>query len=150
MALVLAAVLSLRGADRALLGGLENAGFDWEPAIALAMLTSGLTAAAAAWLGTWLATLAPATALSIGIGAGLLALARFATPPRQLTLREPTRSIFAFAMVLVIVQSVDAVRLATLALGAVTREPLLVACGAFLGAPIGLAQPPGSIDRVDR
>ena len=50
-ALALAAVLSLRGGDRALLNGLQASGFTWEPAIALAALTGGLTAGAAAWLG---------------------------------------------------------------------------------------------------
>ncbi len=138
--MVLAAGLSLRGGDRALLAGLEDAGFSWEPAIAVAMLTSGITAAAAAWVGAWFASLAPSGAIATGLGIGVLALARFAGPRRRFVLREPTRSVFAFALVLAIVQCADAVRLAACALAAVTGEPLLVACGVFLGAPIGLAQ----------
>ncbi len=61
------------------------------------------------------------------------------TPPPGAARADP--SIFAFALVIGLLQALDAVRLAALALAALTGEPLLVACGVFLGAPIGLAQP---------
>ena len=140
-ALVIAAAFSLRGADRALLGAVSNAGFAWEPAIALAVLTGAASAAAMSWFGATLASLSPAAAWWAGGVGAILALARLALPRRTFVLREPTRSIFAFAMVLAILQTFDAVRFAALALSAITGEPLLVACGVFLGAPIGLAQP---------
>ena len=47
----LAAVLGLRGADRALLAALDRAGFAWDPPVAVAVLTGGLTAGIMAWAG---------------------------------------------------------------------------------------------------
>lgn len=139
-ALVLAAALSLRGRDFALLAGLEKAGFAWDPAIPIAVLTGTLTGAVAAWLGAQAAMMSPGAWLWFGAAGAAGALWRALKPPRGVTLREPTRSVFAFAFVLTILQAFDAVRFALFALAALSREPLLVACGAFLGMPIGLAQ----------
>lgn len=139
-ALVLASIVSRRGADRAILAGLARGGSAWEPAMAIAVLTGGLASGIAAWLGARLAgALGPDIAIWLAVALGLAALARAWTRPRRRVLREPTRSLFAFALVLAMVQALDAVRLAALALAIATGEPLLVACGAFLGAPIGLA-----------
>ena len=143
-AMVLAAVLSLRGGDRALLQGLARSGFAWEPPIAVAVLTGGLTCAAAAFIGNEAVQaaepLGPNAALWIGSFGLAAALVRFLSIQRAVQLREPTRSIFAFGAVLLVLQSLDAVRLAVFAVAALTGEPLLAACGGFLGAPVGLAQ----------
>ena len=147
-ALVLVAVLSPRGSDHALLAGLNTGGFAWNPAFPMAILTGALTGAAAAWLGAQAANLAPTAGPWFGAVGGTAALWRALTPRKPVTLREPTRSVFALALVLAILQSLDAVRLAVFALAALTREPWLVVCGAALGMPIGLARSahPATID----
>ncbi len=136
----LAAVLGLRGADRALLAALDRAGFAWDPPVAVAVLTGGLTAGIMAWAGAQAAALAGEGVRWIAGAVFAAALLRFAIPRRPVVLREPTRSVFAFGLVLAMLQIADATRLAVFALAALTRDPLLAACGAFLGAPIALGR----------
>ena len=90
-------------------------------------ILSGLVAGnfSAFWLGTAILGLMSGAFFVSTLGLGTLMLAP---------------AVFAFGLVLAMLQIADATRLAVFALAALTREPLLAACGAFLGAPIALGR----------
>ncbi len=100
-----------------------------------ASLATSTLAAAAGWL---LAGLFPAAAWPAAI-ALLLAAAQLARPIPPETAREPTRSLFATAWVLVMRQALDAPRWIILAVAASGGAPLHAALGGAVGAGAALA-----------
>lgn len=108
------------------------------------LVTGALVACAAAAVWAWLATMAelrlPANARLVFAGIALVlaggeALLLRAKPPPA----EPTRSLFAFALVIAAIEVTDAARFLVLALALVMVAPVPVALGGAAGGALGLA-----------
>lgn len=101
--------------------------------LAIALFTTALTCAGAAWLATTLVQQVPGSgakmtfagiALTLAGGEALLLGAK--RPPE-----EPTQSLFAAAVVIAAHQITDAVRFMVLALALLSAAPITAAMGAF-------------------
>ncbi len=101
--------------------------------LALCLAASLATAALAAAAGLLLGRLFPEAAWPAAL-ALLLAAAQLARSVAPETAREPTRSLFAIALVLIMRQAFDAPRLIILAVAAVSSLPVHTALGGALGA----------------
>jgi len=104
-----------------------------------ALGTAALTAAAAAHAGAVLHGAVPIGAQTPIAAAALLAAAiALVMPPRPVSLREPTRSLGAIALALLLRQSIDAPRLGILAVAVLCGTPWPVAMGGALGSGAAL------------
>ena len=110
------------------------------PAILLlAVLTAGVSAAAAGWAGAITAPLLipRARTMLVAMVLGLAALELLFIRPRG-TATEPTNSLGAFAVVLLAQQLTDAARLLVFALAAASAVPQLAALGGAVGGTLSV------------
>ncbi|OGS55140.1 MAG: hypothetical protein A3J40_03965 [Erythrobacter sp. RIFCSPHIGHO2_12_FULL_63_10] len=108
--------------------------------LAAAVGASSLTAAAMAVLGAELRAALPAIIhLPLAAAALLAAAIALAMPLRRKPLREPTRSLGAIALALILRQAVDAPRLCMLALATLLGSTWPIAAGGALGCGFAVA-----------
>lgn len=107
--------------------------------LATGWLVSAITAALAAFAGAGLALLLPPAGKTMLVAfALLLAALELAWPFRRREPEEPTRSLFAIAVVLGARQVGDGARFLVVAIAAATGAPVLAAIGGALGGGAAL------------
>lgn len=98
------------------------------------------TAAAMAWGGNYVASFLPGAGKTMLVAIGLLIAAiELCWPVKMGLIREPTRSLGAAGLVLVIRQMGDAARFVIFALAAALASPGLAGLGGALGGMLALA-----------
>lgn len=140
LALVLSLAAAQGGRAQQIVAGLSSR-LGRSPAMLLAALGAALLASmAASHAGAFVHAVLPSAvrgpvAIAALIAAGIILL----LPLRPDTLREPTRSLGAITLALVMRQSVDAPRLCLLALAILLGTPWPIAMGGALGSSLALA-----------
>lgn len=140
----LAVLLSGIGArDQGIVAGLTRVQGRRPAVLVVALIVGLVTAALAAWAASWmlLHLPPPARAIFAAIALGMAGLESLAFAGRRLpgrTLREPTNSLGALAVVLLAAQVTDAVRFIVFALGVGLAAPFVSGAAGALGAA-GLA-----------
>lgn len=138
--LLAVALLSTGGRDQLLVARLAATLGPNRALLALAMAVSTASAAAMAWAGASIAALLPGPAAQMLIAFALLAAAaELLWPVHFVRPREPTRSLGAVGLVLLVRQLVDAARFAVFALAAASVVAPLAGLGGALGGAVSLA-----------
>ena len=107
--------------------------------IAAAILTTAVATCAAAYLGALLAAQLVGFARAALIGtAFVLAAIELAWPVRQISIREPTRSLGAISLALLVRQMGEAPRWIAFAAAAMTIDPLKAGFGVWIGSSLAL------------
>jgi putative Ca2+/H+ antiporter (TMEM165/GDT1 family) len=134
LAFVLVAVCALGGRDQVMVGQWADALGARAQLLVTGCLTAAIAAAAMAWIGADLAHILPRRAGQMLVAFALLAAAvELAWPVRLEPPREPTRSLGAFALVLLARQVGDAARFAVFALAAWSAQGVTAGLGGALG-----------------
>jgi len=101
-----------------------------------ALVTSGIMAAAGGWIGPWLSSPVRLALLALALLSAAVMLLR---PVCLKAAVEPTQSLFAIGLVLVLRQFGDAPRLLVLAIAATDDAPFEVGIGGAIGGTLALA-----------
>lgn len=142
LSLLLVFVLSIGGRDQWLVAHWADALGQGAPLLALATLTSALSAGVMAWVGAEFAALLPRRAAQMLVAFACAAAAfELLWPVKVKAPNEPTRSLGAIGIVLLARQIGDGARFAVFALAAWTAVPLTVGLGGAMAgaAAVGLA-----------
>ena len=107
--------------------------------IVAAILTTAVATCAAAYLGAWLAAqfIGFTRAVLIG-GAFMIAAVELVWPVRLIAIREPTRSLGAIILALMVRQLGEAPRWIAFAAAAMTIDPLKAGFGVWIGSSLAL------------
>lgn len=133
------ALCSLGARDQLLVARLAEHGRSGSALLAVAVPVAVLAAAGMAWAGSMVAAMLPTAARQMLVAFALLAAAaELAMPVREKPPAEPTRSLFALAIVLLARQLGDAARFLVFALAA-AGLPVYAALGGALGGASALA-----------
>ena len=134
IALLLVFALALGGREQWLMAQWASARGPRVSLLAAGVACSAGSATAMAWAGSELAALLPGRAAQMLVALALgFAAVELAWPVRQSLPREPTRSLGAFAIVLLVRQLGDGARFAVFALAAWAHLPLAAGLGGALG-----------------
>lgn len=135
LALLAAALLSIGARDQVLLARLAQERRSGSGAlIAVALVVTAISSGLMAWGGSLVAGLLPGAAKSMLVAFALGAAAvELVWPRKHAALAEPTHSLFALFLVLLMRQLGDAARFGVFALSAATGVPLLSALGGWAG-----------------
>ena len=145
IAFVLAALTATGGRDQLLIARLcashtGNAGNGGVPLLVTGVICATLTASFAAWAGGAVDAMISDAAETMLVAFALgLAGAELLWPHREKSLREPTRSLGAIALVLLARQISDGPRFIVFALAAAMGAPLLTGIGGALGGAAAIA-----------
>ncbi|MFZ1743966.1 MAG: hypothetical protein WAT93_14005 [Pontixanthobacter sp.] len=131
---------SIGGRDQLLIARLASRlGSNWALLVVASMVAVG-TAAAMALAGQYIAALLPANGKNMLVAiALLLAAVELAWPIKPRPMKEPTRSLFPIALVLISRQIGDGARFLVFAIAAGWATPLLAGAGGALGAIASVA-----------
>ena len=140
LALVAVFATAMGGRDQLLVARLREALGPSLPLLLAGVLCASLSAAALAWAGTVIDAMISDAAETMLIAFALLAAAiELFWPHREKKPAEPTRSLFATAIVLLARQIGDGPRFVILAIAAATGAPLLTGLGGAIGGSAALA-----------
>ncbi|MFN4020250.1 MAG: hypothetical protein ACK4IC_07025 [Erythrobacter sp.] len=140
LSLLLVFALALGGRDQWLVARWADALGQSAALLAVGLASAALTAALMAWLGCGFAARLPSRAAQMLIAFALaIAALELVWPVRSAKPREPTRSLGAFAIVLVARQVGDAARFAVFALAAGASLPFTAALGGAVGGGAAIA-----------
>lgn len=134
LSLLLVAMLATGGRDQWLVAHWADRLGRSVQLLAVAVLASGLSAAAMAWIGAEFAALLPRRAGQMLVAFALaLAAAELAWPVRAQAPREPTRSLGALGLVLLARQIGDGARFTVFAVAAWSLWPFTAGLGGAMG-----------------
>ena len=139
LAMLAVLIAGLGARDQVLVADLAERQGPRPAILLLAVLTAGLSAAAAGWAGAITAPLLipRARTMLVAMVLGLAALELLFVRPRGIA-KEPTNSLGAFAVVLLVQQLTDAARLLIFALAAASAVPQLAALGGAVGGGLSV------------
>lgn len=145
LAFVAVLLAGMGARDQSLLAALSRRSGGAPGALLVAVLTGALTCGAAAAValeaglgGGWLAINQDERLLIAGFALMMAGLESIVVAPRAAP-KEPTRSLFAAAVVFLAHQILDAARFLVLAVALVTRQPASAAIGGACGGALALA-----------
>lgn len=140
LALLLVFALALGGRDQWLVARWSDALGQVTPLLLTGFAAAAVSAGVMAWLGAEFAALLPRRAAQMLVAFALAAAAvELAWPVKQAPPQEPTRSLGAFAIVLLARQIGDAARFAVFALAAWASLPVTAGLGGALGGAAAVA-----------
>lgn len=134
IAFIVTVLLGLGARDQMLVAGLAARQGQRPALLIVAMLSAALAAIAAVWLASNFAPLLapPAQRMLAVLALGLAALEMLLLRPRRAP-DEPTQSLFAFGVVLLAQQVLDAARFVLFAIVVASRLPIAAGLGGALG-----------------
>jgi putative Ca2+/H+ antiporter (TMEM165/GDT1 family) len=138
-ALIAAALASTGGRDQRLTAALADKLGNGSGLLLTSWLVAGLTAAAAAWVGSTMAVLLPPPAKQMLAAIALaVAAAEMMWPRAEREPEEPTRSLVAYAIVLAARQIGDGPRFLIFAIAVAGNSPVLAGIGGAVGSAAAL------------